>query len=113
MFLKYAIKDDVVSGFLYFNEDDEIEYLLHPFDKITGINYRLLPLTRSIISEIIDLEQAMINEKIIDDHLTFNDGVRLMNNTPRYNGEFLRYLSVQSKHQMLEGDIPSICSCTY
>lgn len=85
-FLKYAIKDDVVSGFLYFNEDDEIEYLLHPFDKITGINYRLLPLTRSIISEIIDLEQAMINEKIIDDHLTFNDGVRLMNNTPRYNG---------------------------
>lgn len=85
-FLKYAIKDDVISGFLYFNEENDIEYMLHPLDKMTGINYRLLPLTRSIISEIIDLNQAKINEKIIHDHLTFNDGVRLMNNTPRYNG---------------------------
>lgn len=85
-FLKYAIKDDVISGFLYFNKNNEIEYMIHPLDEITGIEYRLLPLTRSIISEIVDLNQAKINEKIIEDHLTFNDGVRLMNNTPKYNG---------------------------
>ena len=75
-FLKYAIKD----------EKNEIEHMIHPSDVKTKINYRLLPLIRSIISEMVGLEQACINEKIIENNLTFNDGVRLMDKTPKYNG---------------------------
>ena len=85
-FLKFSIKDDVIGGFLYLHEDGKVEYIIHPDDKKTGINYRLLPLTRSIISEIVDKNQGEINESIIDKHLTFNDGIRLMDMTPKYNG---------------------------
>ncbi len=85
-FNNYAIKDDVISGFLYLGDGDEIKYMLHPKDNITGIKYRLLSLTRSIIGEMVSLDQGKKNDKIIDDHLTFKDGVRLMDNTPKYNG---------------------------
>ena len=85
-FLNFAIKNNVISGFIYLDENENIEYIIHPLDFKTGINYRLLPLIRSIISEMVDLNQAEINEKLIEEHLTFNDGVRLMNNTPKYNG---------------------------
>lgn len=85
-FLKYAIKDGVISGFIYLNEENEIEHMIHPNDVKTKINYRLLPLIRSIISEMIGFEQACINEKVIENNLTFKDGVRLMDKTPKYNG---------------------------
>lgn len=83
---KYGIKDDVISGFIYLRDDKTIEYMLHPSDNLTNIHYRLLPLTRSIIGEVIPLSTALINEEIIDKYLTFPDGVRLMDTTPSYNG---------------------------
>ncbi len=85
-FLKYAIKDNVISGFIYLNEENQIEYIIHPNDNKTKINYRLLPLIRSIISEMVEKDQAYKNEDIIEKYLTFEDGVRLMDKTPTYNG---------------------------
>ena len=85
-FSKFAIKDDIISGFIYFENDKNIKYIIHPSDTETGIKYRLLPMTRSIISEIVSLNQAKTNDFVIEENLTFMDGVRLMNTPPKYNG---------------------------
>ncbi|WP_335508697.1 GH36-type glycosyl hydrolase domain-containing protein [Bacillus sp. JJ722] len=85
-FHEYLIKDDVIAGFAYCESADEIEYMLHPTDSKTGINYRLLPMTRSIISELVSPEQAKKNVALIEEHLTFSDGVRLMNRPATYRG---------------------------
>ena len=43
-------------------------------------------MNRSIISEISDFEHVKQNLELIDQHLIFNDGVRLMNHSPEYHG---------------------------
>lgn len=85
-FHRLLIKDDVIAGFAYFKDAETIEYMLHPQDKGTGIRYRLLPMTRSIIAELVDPDQAAINLRLIDEHLTCPDGVRLMDRPARYAG---------------------------
>lgn len=85
-FLKFCVKDNVISGFIYLNKNGDIDYLIHPLDSKTGVKYRLLSLTRSIISEIVDFSQAKINNDLIEKHLKFNDGVRLLDNVIKYNG---------------------------
>jgi cellobiose phosphorylase len=84
-FKDLLIKDDVIAGFVQY-ENQEFKYLLHPRDKETGITYRLLPLTRSIIAELVDDTQASKNMKIIENELKFPDGVRLMNKPASYTG---------------------------
>ncbi|WP_232055223.1 hypothetical protein [Vibrio taketomensis] len=59
----YLIKDDTIAGFIHFDraengEVKEVEYLLHPADKKTGIKHRLLPASRSIISETFSPKMA-------------------------------------------------------
>jgi cellobiose phosphorylase len=83
-FSNYAIKDDVIAGFLEW--DDCVEYLLHPSDTQTGIHYRLLPQTRSIIAELVDKPQAMKNISVIHTQLECPDGVRLMDAPASYDG---------------------------
>ncbi|MGL4403508.1 MAG: GH36-type glycosyl hydrolase domain-containing protein, partial [Fusobacteriaceae bacterium] len=72
-FKKYAIQKDVVSGFLLY-EDGIFKPMLHPEDKITNIKYRLLPMTRGIISEIFDAAEAERHYSIIQKNLLFPDG---------------------------------------
>lgn len=84
-YLKYVVKDGVVAGFLHFDRD-KVNYLLHPSDHTTGLNYRLLPMTRSIIGELFDKEMASKHIKLIEEKLYHPDGVRLMNTTCRYQG---------------------------
>ncbi len=85
-FNQYLIKDNVITGFAYCPSQNTIEYMLHPEDNKTGIHYRLLPMTRSIISELVTKEQAQANSDIIDKYLKFPDGVRLMDRPARYKG---------------------------
>jgi cellobiose phosphorylase len=84
-FSNLLIKDGVIAGFLK-QEEDEFHIMIHPSDNETGIQYRLLPMTRSIIAELVDKEQAHKNMDIIDRELKCPDGVRLMNRPARYNG---------------------------
>jgi len=60
--------------------------LLHPEDKVTGIRYRLLPMTRSIIAELFTCEQAQQHLQIVERELRFPDGVRLMSEPAVYHG---------------------------
>ncbi len=90
-FTKHLLVDGVIPGFAYWN-GERFEYLLHPRDEKTGIQYRLLPMTRSIISEMVDKPQADENLSLINQHLTFPDGVRLMNRPAAYQeGETLYF----------------------
>ncbi|WDE97096.1 hypothetical protein PQO03_03885 [Lentisphaera profundi] len=85
-FNEYLVKDDLTAGFAFFNSPDDVELLLHPQDKSTGVKYRLLPAIRGIISEIFDPEQAENHSEMIADKLLFADGVHLMDPPPQYTG---------------------------
>lgn len=80
------IKDGIIAGFVYYEDAERKEYMLHPEDKKTGIQYRLLPMTRSIISELVTKQQARVNLEMIEKHLKCTDGVRLMNAPANYEG---------------------------
>lgn len=84
-FEKHLINDGVIAGFGYI-KNGEVQPLLHPKDNMTGINYRLLPMTRSIIAELVTKEQAAVNYKTIDQKLKCPDGVRLMDKPAQYTG---------------------------
>ncbi|WP_066015707.1 GH36-type glycosyl hydrolase domain-containing protein [Endozoicomonas atrinae] len=83
---RYLVKDGVIAGFIHFANGDtsQVEYLLHPADQKTGIKYRLLPGSRSIISETFNPELAEKHMAIINDHLLCPDGVRLMDRMAEY-----------------------------
>jgi len=85
-FHKYLIKDGVIAGFAYCESAQDIHFMLHPDDRETGIHYRLLPLTRSIISGLADPDLAQQNVRLIDQHLYCPDGVRLMDHPAQYQG---------------------------
>ena len=83
-FETYLIQDGVVAGFLM--HGDEIRCMLHPNDQETGIRYRLLPMTRSIIAELVNPAQAKENVRLIQEKLKCPDGVRLMDKPASYTG---------------------------
>ncbi|PYZ96290.1 cellobiose phosphorylase [Alteribacter lacisalsi] len=83
---KFLRDDKVISGFLYFADKENPEKMVHPSDSKTGIEYRLLPMTRSMISELFDENEMKEHYELIREHLYFPDGVRLMNKPARYDG---------------------------
>jgi len=89
-FNRYLVKDGVAAGLADFKTKG-VDYLLHPRDRKTGIAYRLLPMTRGMISGIFTPEQAQAHLAIIQKHLSFPDGVRLMNRPMEYHGGTEKY----------------------
>ena len=85
-YMKYIVQDGIPAGFLYFGENDEIKYIIHPRDKETNMSYRLLPMNRGIISELFDKPLAENLYQTIKEQLYHPDGVRLMNRTVPYHG---------------------------
>ncbi|GGE34673.1 hypothetical protein GCM10011391_11700 [Pullulanibacillus camelliae] len=85
-FHRYILQTDVIPGFIYMETSGDAQPMLHPEDKATAINYRLLPMQRSIISELLTPEQAHYHVEIIKTHLSFPDGVRLMDRPSHYQG---------------------------
>ncbi|KXG42710.1 GH36-type glycosyl hydrolase domain-containing protein [Tepidibacillus decaturensis] len=85
-FNRYILQSGVIPGFIYMEQPEKAELLLHPSDSKTGIHYRLLPMTRSIISELLTPEQAEKHYQVIKEKLYFPDGVRLMDRPAKYNG---------------------------
>lgn len=85
-FNRYMLQTDVIPGFIYMEEQGKAELMLHPTDTKTGINYRLLPMTRSMISELLSPEQAEAHYQLIKEKLYCPDGVRLMDRPANYAG---------------------------
>lgn len=85
-FNRYMLQTDVIPGFVYMEEPGQAELMLHPTDTKTGIQYRLLPMTRSMIGELLTEEQAAAHYELIKKELYCPDGVRLMNRPAQYVG---------------------------
>lgn len=85
-FEKYLVIDGIISGFALQDINGSFEAIIHPQDTKTKMHYRLLPMNRSMISELASFDQMKRNTQLIDDHLTFRDGVRLMEHSPEYKG---------------------------
>ncbi|QGG57483.1 GH36-type glycosyl hydrolase domain-containing protein [Paenibacillus sp. B01] len=85
-FAAYMDPDGVIPGFLDLADPARPAKLLHPDDVRTGIRYRLLPMTRSMIAELLTPEQAEAHRELIRRELRFPDGVRLMNRPAAYEG---------------------------
>ncbi|MGG3280780.1 GH36-type glycosyl hydrolase domain-containing protein [Paenibacillus solani] len=85
-FNTYILNSEVIPGFVYMESKEQSKFLLHPSDQETGIQYRLLPMTRSMISELLTPEQAASHYEIIRKQLFCPDGVRLMNRPAVYAG---------------------------
>lgn len=91
-FEKYCLAtDDVIPGFLEFEETGHVTPLIHPTDTKTNISYRLIPLTRSIIAGLVSKEQAEKQLALIKKELHFEDGVRLMNHPAQYQDGISQY----------------------
>ncbi|MCR2821141.1 GH36-type glycosyl hydrolase domain-containing protein [Lederbergia panacisoli] len=85
-FHKYMSPSNIIPGFLYMEKAGQPEKMLHPEDTKTGIQYRLLPMTRSMISELLTPEQAEAHYELIQETFFCPDGVRLMNRPANYEG---------------------------
>jgi len=80
------LADETIPGFIYMETPETFEQMIHPNDQKTGIQYRLLPMTRSMLAELLTPEQVSHHLEIIEKELTFPDGVRLMNKPANYRG---------------------------
>lgn len=77
--------DPDMAGFVQLAGDAQVK-LVHPQDTQTGLRCRLLPLTRSIIAQLVSPDQAGRNMARIDAHLFCPDGVRLLDRPVAYTG---------------------------
>ena len=67
-------------------DDGTFRPLLHPTDQVTGIRYRLLPMTRAVLAELFTPDEARHHLDIVERELRFPDGVRLMSEPSPYHG---------------------------
>jgi len=79
----HIIIDGIPAGFVVFEPTEKI-ILLHPKDHKTGLKYRLLPFTRSMISEIAEPKKIHPYCDIINRYFKHPDGVRLMDTAVEY-----------------------------
>ena len=77
--------DEAIAGFVQV-QNGKMTKLVHPEDTRTGLRCRLLPLTRSIIAQLVSPEQAARNMRQIDESLRCPDGVRLLDHPVAYTG---------------------------
>lgn len=85
-FERHLVHDDLVAGFGILEPDGAFAPVFHPQDKRTGIEHRLLPCSRGILSEIFSPEQAKRHAARIHEHLLAPDGARLFDRPVRYLG---------------------------
>lgn len=90
-FHAYLVADQVVCGFALMPTKQQIEYLIHPRDQKTGISYRLLPMQRAMIAELFSSEQVAHHHALMEQHLKFSDGMRLLDRPIQYHGGKTKY----------------------
>lgn len=87
---KYMLQDQTLPGFVL-KEGESFDYIVHPTDQKTQIDYRLLPMTRSMISELLTPTEMRHHMALIEDNLLFPDGVHLMSQPANYQGGVSQY----------------------
>src|SRR5208337_4677776 len=84
-FNRDLIRDGVLAGYAIFTPDGRAaDLLLHPSDRRTGVHYSLIPMNCAIAGGLFTSEQARHHLGLIQRHLLFPDGVRLMDRPLTY-----------------------------
>lgn len=92
---RLLLPDGIAAGFATV-EGGEVRPVIHPRDTSTGLTYRLIAMTRPIIAEVFDAEQADRHEALVREHLHFPDGVRLVDRPARFaDGEVESFLRAE------------------
>jgi len=86
-FNRHLIRDGTLAGYGMFKpRGGAPELLIHPFDKVTGLCFSMLPMVQAIIGGIFTPDQARRHLDLIREHLAFADGARLMDKPIAYHG---------------------------
>jgi cellobiose phosphorylase len=87
-FHRLLIVNGTICGFFLFDEHSASagQPLLHPEDRLTGIHYSLLPMTRSMLGGLLTPTEMEHHLGLINAHLLAADGARLMDRPPAYRG---------------------------
>ncbi|ANM14259.1 MULTISPECIES: GH36-type glycosyl hydrolase domain-containing protein [unclassified Rhizobium] len=86
-FNRHLVRDGIVAGYGIFDPaHDGVELLLHPSDKRTGLSYSLISMTQSMLGGLFTPAQRQDHMTLIEEHLLFPDGVRLMEKPATYAG---------------------------
>jgi len=85
-FQRLLVVDGVLTGYALFNDEKHPQYLLHPSDQKTGVRYSSLAMIHAILEDLLTPEQAREHLKLIDQHLSTPDGVRLFDRPMPYRG---------------------------
>ncbi|MFL6600103.1 MAG: GH36-type glycosyl hydrolase domain-containing protein [Steroidobacteraceae bacterium] len=85
-FQRLLVVDGVLTGYALFDDGKEPRYLLHPRDETTGIHFSSLAMIHAILEDMLTPAQAREHLKLIDEHLSAPDGVRLFDRPMPYHG---------------------------
>lgn len=91
-FQRLLVVDGVVAGYALFDagagveQERNIELLLHPQDRRTGLHYSLLPMMHAVLENMLSPVQAAAQAGLIESHLTGPDGARLFDHPLAYRG---------------------------
>ncbi|MCW1753769.1 GH36-type glycosyl hydrolase domain-containing protein [Rhizobium acaciae] len=86
-FNRHLVLDGVVAGYGIFDPShDGVELLLHPSDRRTGLHFSLISMTQAMLGGLFTPVQRRDHMKLIEEHLLFPDGVRLMEKPATYAG---------------------------
>ena len=86
-FNRHLIRDGIVAGYGIFDPaHDGVELLLHPSDQRTGLHFSLISMTQAMLGRLFTPAQRHDHMKLIEKHLLFPDGVRLMEKPATYTG---------------------------
>ncbi|MCX5578776.1 GH36-type glycosyl hydrolase domain-containing protein [Kaistia terrae] len=81
------IRDGVIAGYGLFDPGHyQVELLLHPSDRRTGLSYSLIPMTQAVLGGLFTQEQTQTHLALIREHLLDPDGARLMDKPVAYRG---------------------------
>jgi cellobiose phosphorylase len=85
-FQRLLLVDGVLTGYALFEDGKPPRYLLHPSDQTTGIHYSSLAMIHAILEDMLTPAQAREHLRLIDEHLSMPDGVRLFDRPMPYHG---------------------------
>jgi cellobiose phosphorylase len=89
-FQRLLMPDGVVAGYALFQPGAAPEWLLHPRDRRTGLQYSLLPMMHAVLENMLDPAQARRQAELIEQHLVGPDGARLFDRPLPYGGGPMR-----------------------
>jgi 1,2-beta-oligoglucan phosphorylase len=85
-FQRLLVVDGVLTGYALFDDSQHPRYLLHPSDQTTGVHYSSLAMIHAILEDLLTPAQSKEHLKLIDQHLSTPDGVRLFDRPMPYHG---------------------------